>query len=362
MSCSLGVCVRLILLSAAGAGASWPDQTRDVALERHEFRETHMGSEFRILLYTSDEPAARAASRAAFDRIAALDRAASDYEPESELNRLCDQAGGPPVPVSDDLFPLLEHSLAFARQSDGLFDPTIKPLTKLWRRAFRQKQRPDAAELEAARTRVDYHELRLDPAHQTAALGRSGMRLDLGGIAKGYAADQAQKALKAHGVTSALVAAAGDIVVSGPPPGTPGWRIGIGPLEDPTAQPLEILILSHAAVSTSGDTERYAQIEGVRYSHIVDPRSGLGHVDRASVSVVSPDGTTSDACATILYLLGPEAGFAWLERTQPKASAIYFRQGERGLERMVSPHWLGQPVPVPAPAANPGAENAGHLD
>jgi thiamine biosynthesis lipoprotein len=304
-----------------------------------------MGSEFRILLYTSDETAASAASRAAFDRIAELDRIASDYEPESELNRLCARAGGPPVPISEDLYRLLDQSLVFARESDGLLDPTIKPLTKLWRRAFRQKAMPPAADLESARALVDYHALILDPVHKTAQLARAGMLLDLGAMAKGFACEEAQHVLKAHGVTSALVAAAGDIVVSASPPGEAGWTVGIGPLEDPTATPLEVLTLHDAAVSTSGDTERFAVIGGVRYSHIVDPRTGLGHVDRASVTVVSPNGTTSDSTDTTIYLMGPEAGLAWLARTHPEASAVFYRQGAKDLERTTTPEWPGTKAP-----------------
>jgi thiamine biosynthesis lipoprotein len=358
----VGFAVGVMLLGAGGVEAGDPAGPRDIALGRHEFRETHMGSEFRILLYTSDPSAASAASRLAFDRIAELDRIASDYEPESELNRLCARAGGPPAPVSDELYRLLDRSLTFARESDGLLDPTLKPLTKLWRRAFRQKTRPPADDLQAARALVDYRTIRLDPVARTAHLSRAGTLLDLGAMAKGFACEEAQTVLKSQGITSALVAAAGDIVVSAPPPGEAGWTIGVGSLEDPTGQPLEVLILHDAGVSTSGDTERFAVIDGVRYSHIVDPRTGLGHVDRASVTVVSPDGTTSDSTDTTIYLMGPEAGFAWLARTHPEASAVFYRQGPHALERVATDNWPGPKNPRTTAAPPTPLDNAADRD
>jgi hypothetical protein len=137
------------------------------------------------------------------------------------------------------------------------------------------------------------------------------MRLDLGGIAKGYAADEAVKVLAKHGVERALVACGGDIRVSGPPPGTEGWRVAIAPLK-PGAKPSEELILKDSAVSTSGDAEQFVEIDGKRYSHIVDPRTGIGLVGRMSVTVTAPDGTASDSLTKVVCVLGPEKGFKLL--------------------------------------------------
>ena len=262
---------------------------------RFEFAETHMGSEFKIVLYSTDEATARRASRAAFERIAALDAILSDYHPESELMRLCDQAGGPPVAVSADLFDVLEQSRSMYERSGGAFDVTIAPVVRLWRRARRDRKMPDPEMLAKARALVGSDQMLLDARARTVQLMKPGMKLDVGGIAKGYACGEAIDVLRRSGVPSALVAGAGDIVVSDPPPDAAGWTIGIAPLEAPTAPPRQFLRLKNAAVSTSGDAERFVEIDGKRYSHIVDPQTGLGVVDRASVTVVARDGATADA-------------------------------------------------------------------
>jgi thiamine biosynthesis lipoprotein len=281
-----------------------------------------MGSEFKIVLYTLDEAIARRASRAAFERIAALDATLSDYQPDGELMRLCGQAGGPPVAVSADLFEVLERSRAMFERSDGAFDVTVGPVVRLWRRARRDRKMPDSALVAKARALVGSDRIRLDPAARTVQLLEPGMKLDVGGIAKGYASGAAIAVLADHGITSALVAGSGDIVVSGPPPDAPGWTIGIAPLENPAAPPRQFLRVANAAVSTSGDAERFVEIDGKRYSHIVDPRTGLGVVDRCSVTVVAPDGATADSLDTAVYVLGPDRGLALVEATQGAAALI----------------------------------------
>jgi FAD:protein FMN transferase len=289
---------------------------------RFEFTETHMGSEFKVVLYTTDESIARSASRAAFARIAALDAILSDYQPDSELMRLCDQAGGPSVAVSADLFDVLERSRRMYEKSGGGFDVTVGPVVRLWRRARRDRKMPAPELLARARALVGSGQMRLDAGARTVQLLKSGMKLDVGGIAKGYACGEAIAVLRRSGVASALVAGSGDIVVSGPPPDTTGWTIGIGPLEAPTAPPRQFLRVKDAAVSTSGDAERYVEIGEKRYSHIVDPQTGLGVVDRSSVTVVAPDGATADSLDTAVYVLGPERGLALVEATEGAAALI----------------------------------------
>ncbi len=302
------------------AGTAGFDDAPDV--RRFEFRETHMGSEFKILLYCADDRAAKEASRAAFDRIAALDKCYSDYDPESELMRLCDRAGGPPVEVSEDLFRILERAQSLAVRTDGAFDATIQPVVKLWRRARRNGELPTAEQRREALALVGFDKMELDPEARTVRLSVTGMRLDLGGIAKGAAGDAALSVLRERGITRALVAGAGDIVMGDPPPGESGWTIGIAPLEKPNATPEQFLSLSNAAVSTSGDAERFVEIDGVRYSHIVNPRTGLGLTGRSSVTVVAPDGTTADSLATALSVLGPEKGLELIESTEGAASFL----------------------------------------
>ncbi len=294
---------------------------------RFEFRQTHMGSEFKIVLYTSGEAEARRASNAAFARIAALDKALSDYDPESELMRLCERAGGPAVAVSDDLFRCLEKSQAMAAKSDGAFDATVAPVVRLWRRATRTRVLPEAATLAKARSLVGYRSVELDAKNRTIRLLKPRMKLDLGGIAKGFACDEAMAALQKDGVKSALVAGAGDIVVSDPPPDTLGWRIGVAAPDGDPGHPQRFLSLKNAAVSTSGDAERFVEIGGSRYSHIVDPRTGLGVIARASVTVVAPNGTTADSLATAAYVLGPDRGIALVDELG--AAGLFVSVGEK---------------------------------
>jgi len=289
-----------------------------------------MGTRFKIIVYARDEDAAKSAIKAAFQRIAGLDGIMSDYRSTSELMRLCQKAGGDPVPVSDDLFRVLEQSQEIARLSDGAFDVTVGPVIRLWRQARRSHEMPDPKELARARELVGYKNVRLDAKSRTVQLLMPDMRLDLGGIGKGYAADAALTTLKEHGITQALVAAGGDIAVSGPPPGSDGWTIGIAPLLDPDAKPNRYLVLHDAAVSTSGDSEQYLEIHGKRYSHIVDPRTGIGLVDRMSVTVVAPHGIIADPMTKVVSVLGPHRGLALIDATD-EVAALVVRKTENGI-------------------------------
>jgi FAD:protein FMN transferase len=292
-----------------------------------------MGTQFRIVLYTADEPAAIVASKAAFKRIAELDSMLSDYQVDSELMQLCSKAGGPPVEVSGDLFFVLKQSQELAKQSDGAFDITVGPVIRLWRRARRQHKLPDSDRLEQARGLVGYDNIRLDESSRTVQLLKQGMQLDLGGIAKGYAADEAMAILKRHGVSRALVAAAGDIVVSAPPPGEDGWTIGITSPTGADKPPLDYLSLRDSAVSTSGDLEQFVELDGKHYSHIVDPQTGWALTDRLQVTVVARDGTTSDSLATAVSVLGAERGLKLVEKT-PQVAAIIVR--DSGTDRITT--------------------------
>jgi FAD:protein FMN transferase len=316
-----GLLSGLVFAVATSASADGPPT-------RYSFTEPHMGTRFKVLLYAPDEAAAGKAAKAAFARVAELDGIMSDYRPTSELMRLCRKAGGDPVRVSPELFFILQKSQGLAKRTDGAFDVTVGPVVRLWRRVRRSQQLPDAEELTKALALVGYDKVKLDAAGQTVQLTKPGMQLDLGGIAKGYAADEALKVLKKHGIDRALVAAGGDIAASGPPPGADGWKVGVAPLEDPEAAPSRFLLLKDGAVSTSGDAEQYVQIGGTRYSHIVDPKTGVGLTARSSVTVVAKDGTTSDSLATAVSVLGAERGLALVEGTEGAAALIVRKAGE----------------------------------
>ena len=278
------------------------------ALQRYEFTEPHMGTRFRIVLYAPDAATASRATAAAFARIARLDDSMSDYNSGSELMSLSRQAGGPPVQVSEDLFRVLEKSQELARRTNGAFDITAGPVVRFWRRARRRSELPDPHELAQARALVGYKLLRLDPAKRTAQLLKPGMQLDLGGIAKGFAADEALAVLRQQGIDCALVVGGGDIAVGAPPPGKDGWRIGIAPLQSPDAPPTHFLVLHDAGVSTSGDAEQFVEIGGKRYSHIIDPRTGEALKGRSSFTVVAPSATDTDSLATAASVLGLQQG------------------------------------------------------
>jgi len=294
-----------------------------------------MGTRFKISVYARDEDAAKSAVKAAFHRIADLDGIMSDYRSTSELMRLCQKAGGDPVLVSEDLFRVLERSQEVARLSDGAFDVTVGPVVRLWRQARRSHEMPDPKELAQARELIGYKNVRLDAKNRTVQLLKPDMRLDPGGIGKGYAADVALTTLKELGITQALVAAGGDIAVSGPPPGADGWTIGIAPLLDPDAKPNRYLVLHDAAVSTSGDSEQYLEIHGKRYSHIVDPRTGIGLVDRMSVTVVAPHGIIADPMTKVVSVLPPERGLAIIDATEDVA-ALVVRKTDMGIVTLES--------------------------
>lgn len=265
------------------------------AAERFESTEPHMGTLVRITIYARNA----SAIPAAFTRIRELDHKLSDYKPDSELNQVCRTAHEHPVRVSDDLFRVLESAQKLSAEADGAFDVTIGPVTHLWR----QGRTPDRETLR----RCGYRNLVLDRVQRTVFLKLAGMQLDLGGIAKGYAADEALATLRARGIKQALVAAGGDLAIGDPPPGKKGWRIGLEPGGGE-------LTLHNAAVSTSGDTEQFLEFGGVRYSHIIDPKTGLGVTSDFAVTVVARRGIDADALATAISVLGPERGRALLSK------------------------------------------------
>jgi len=272
---------------------------------RYEFEEPHMGTKFRIVLYAEDRPTADAAAKESFARVAALNRVMSDYSADSELSNLCAKsakAPAGPVKVSDDLFTVLAKAQEVSKLSDGSFDVTIGPVVKLWRQARKDRRLPDPDVLKEALSRVGYQKMELDPAAKTVNLTVAGMQLDLGGIAKGYAADECLKVIAKHGVTQALVAASGDIAVSKAPPDRPGWKVAIGKLPGSAAE-TKYVWLTDAAISTSGDEVQFVEIAGVRYSHLADPKTGLGLTGRRSVTVIAKRGIEADSLTKMASIL-----------------------------------------------------------
>lgn len=298
-------------------------------LQRYEFLLPRMGTVVRMVLYTTDLARAQKAATAAFDRLEELEERFSDYRDESELNRLTREAAGRPQAVSPELFEVLEQAQRFSQLSGGAFDITIGPLVRLWREARRAKRLPDAAQLAQATAAVGWRNLELDAQNRTVTLKRADMKLDLGGIAKGYAADQALAAVREHGIRRALIAAGGDIRVSGSPPGRSGWRIDIENPEPKGKKPLCNVQLRDAAISTSGDTQQFLEAGSERYSHIVSPVSGWGLRDAASTTVIARDGITADALATALSVMPVEQGIKLVESVKGASAFLVRRNGGR---------------------------------
>ena len=260
-----------------------------------------MATPCEIKLYAVDEAEARRASAEAYAEIAAIDTAMNDWKPGSEISRLSAAAGSGPVGVSDRLYEVLQASLHYSRLSQGAFDITVGPVVKLWRRARNAGRLPEPEELNVEQARIGYSRLRLDPVNRTAQLMMPWMSLDVGGIAKGYACDRALEILRRRGITRAMVNAGGGMALGDPPPGEKGWKIGLADTDD-------VLVLSNCGVATSGDWERFVEIDGRRYSHVVDPRTGLGLTNRALVTVVAPTGMAADAMTKCVMVPGPELG------------------------------------------------------
>lgn len=299
---------------------------------RYRFREVHMGVDFTLQLYARDRAHANASATAAFARVRELNRICSDYDPNSELMTLCATAKPEqPMPVSATLATVLALSQQTARQTRGAFDITVGPAVKLWRSARRAGKLPPAERIQQSLKSVGHQLLKIDESQRTATLLQAGMQLDLGGIAKGYAGDEMLRVLREFGITRAMVDASGDIVAADPPPGLPGWKIALAPLNPLQAQPVnsQFVCLQNAAIATSGDAFQHIEIDGVRYSHIVNPRTGIGLTQRSSVTVIARTGATADALASAVSVLGPKRGLRFVNRTPNVEARIVFPRKAR---------------------------------
>jgi thiamine biosynthesis lipoprotein len=357
---------RLTLLWALGVGlpttppqepACCPETRTDTLsgqrLERFQFDRVEMAVPIKLVLYAPSAASANESAEAAFARIHQLNGIFSDYDPQSETRRLCDTAGeGKAVPVSRELWEVTNRAIELSRRSDGAFDVTVGPVVKLWRRARRQKELPDPQKLAEARQLVGYRLIRMDPTTRGIELTKRGMQLDFGGIAKGYANDQALAVLRARGITRAMIQSGGDIGLGEPPPDSPGWRVAVPSLEL-GSPPQMVLSLSVCSVSTSGDAWQFVEIGGRRYSHVLDPTTGVGLTDHSQVTIVAPDGITAEGLSKAVSVLGPKKGLKLVEDT-PGAAAFILRAPEGNIQKHQSARWkglgigeLGIPIPNP---------------
>jgi thiamine biosynthesis lipoprotein len=264
--------------------------------DRQEFSMPLMGTEFRIVVYHPDNLKVEEAVEKAFKRVAVLEKVFSDYEENSEVSWLSD--AGKAQDVSDELWDLMQYSLEVSQRSEGAFDVSVGALTKVWRKAIRQGAFPDQRELNQAFATVGYQHIKMKEKNKSIKLEKEGMRLDFGAIAKGYAVDEAMAWLRKYKIYTALVDGGGDIVLGNAPPGQKGWEVELPEKLENGELSFKKAYLANTAVATSGDTYRFIEHEGKRYSHIIDPRTGLGLTNRRIVTVTAPSCLAADAWAT----------------------------------------------------------------
>jgi thiamine biosynthesis lipoprotein len=282
------------------------------AQKRFEFTHPQMGTIFRVVVYASDSAVARDITKKAFVRLDELNLSLSDYREDSEVNSICRKAGsGQYIRVSADLWNILQESVNAAQLSAGNFDVTIGPLTQLWRRMKRQKQLPTPSQISEAKAKIGIEKIVFNKNNQSIMLKTKGMRLDFGGIGKGFAEDEMMKILKLNGIKSAMIEAGGNIVVSNSPTeSTDGWEIIINN---------EKYFLKNSGISTSGDAYQFVEIDGKKYAHILDPKTGIGHTEPHQVSIIAKDGTVSDWLSTALYLMPADCGKKLAKKLKAKA-------------------------------------------
>jgi FAD:protein FMN transferase len=284
---------------------------------------------YAIDAYGPDADALPRIASEAFDEVDRIDRLMSHYKTSSELSRVNREAAAHPVSVDPELFALIAESLRYARESDGAFDITVGPLMKAWG-FFRGGGRlPSADEVAAARRRVGSSHVILDAAAGSIAFDEPGVELDLGGIAKGYAVDRVVRRLRERRVSAALISAGGSTIYGlGAPPGLDAWPVDI-------ADPIDggkiaaTVPLKDRALSVAGSSEKFFEADGVRYSHIMDPRTGVPARGVLSVAVLAPTGTAGDALDDAFFVLGVDASRSYL-RQLTGVEAMFFVPHETG--------------------------------
>lgn len=311
-------------------------------LHRYTFTMPAMGTEFKMVLYAPNPAIAWNAVRAAYDKICQIEKIFSDYDDDSEISRLCATAGtGQWIKVSEELWFILNFAISISQKTEGAFDVTIGPYSNLWRRARRKHMLPDSDLLNEAKKSVGYNYIKLDASTKSVLLEASRMRLDFGGIVKGYAIDQALEVLRSKGLNHVLIAASGDHRLGEPPPDHPYWIIE-APF--PTQSDCVRLCLKDVAIATSGDMYQYLEINGNRYSHIIDPRTGYALTKRIQTTVIAHTGLLADTLATAICVLHPDRSLELIKSFPGVEARIYILENQNwqiitssGFNRYVCP-------------------------
>jgi len=328
------VCIGLVALSyflladkrPVGADGDWPSaDTNRVKVDGGY--QLVMGTFARVVAIAEDANAAGECIPAAMSAIHRVDDLMSDYKDDSEISRVNEDAAAGPVQVGEDTYEVIKRSVEFSRLTDGAFDVTVGPLMVLFHAEQKQGKAPTAEQIAEAKSKVGFEKLELDEANRTVHFTVEGMRLDLGGIAKGYAIDKALEALQRGGATGGMVDIGGDIRCFGTPPeGRDSWVIGI---QDPNSVLegaegsglLMTLKVANEAVATSGDYQQFVMIGGKRHSHIMNRKTGGSAEGLSSVTIIAGNATDADALATAVSVMGAEKGLALIEKL-PDTEAI----------------------------------------
>ena len=303
-----------------------PQPSAQPAPKERVFTESRplMSTTITLTIAAPDEAVAQGHIRAAFDQLDKLQSELSAHDPKSELATVNAESAARPVKVEQDLFDCISDGVKWFDQTNRTFDITCAPLLKLWRDCGKADRLPQQKELDAARALGGANAVTLDPAALTVQFTKPGMQLDLGGLGKGFCMDRVAQTLRARGVQNALLAGSGDIRAMGRNPEGRPWRVGIQDPrqpENPDAH-LAVLALIDKSVSTSGNYQRYVTIQGKRYSHIVDPRTGWTADNVPSVTVIGPDSITTDILDTALSVMGVEEGMKYVE-AHPGIEAMF---------------------------------------
>ena len=303
---------------------------QSVAQKKYVFESAKMGSPFSVTICADDSIKASAAANAAFKKADTLNSILSDYIDSSEINRLSATSGqGRYVHVSAVLYDIINISMQAAKLSHGSYDITIGPVVRLWRQARKSKVFPHKDSIAIALQSTGYKYLHLDSANQSIWLEKAGMRLDIGGLGKGFVAQIALNLIRDSGFASSMVNAGGKIVIGDAPPGTKGWLIGINVPEEKQAIMQQLLVLKNTAVATSGDVYQNLEFNGKKYSHIVNPKTGIGLTHSSNVTAIAPGGAIADWLATACSILTTKKALALIKKFNGGALLISRVENER---------------------------------
>lgn len=313
----------LSALSALRSRLNIPASCRPESGAWHRAAQTAMGTAVSVELWADDRRQARQAMAAVMDEMHRIDRCMSPHKPDSELSRINRDAGRRAVPLSGEMAALLARAIEFSRWSDGAFDISYASAGRLY--DYRGGVAPDERALAGARQAIGWQHLLLDRRAGTLRFGLPGMRIDLGGFAKGHAVDRCVALLRQRGIRHALVSAGGDSHVLGDRRGRP-WMVAV---RDPrrAGASAAVLPLQDTAISTSGDYERFFERDGVRHHHLLDPRTGRSPAGVRSVTIIAPDGLTAEALSKTVFVLGPARGLALVNGLPGVDAVIVDAQG-----------------------------------